>query len=123
MNRELAIECIKTQRQFVDNETREAFDLAIYLLEKQSALDEWCTDCKEYDKEKHCCPRWNRVIREALKDAQPEIIYCKDCKHNPKESWFGCPMSHLSEEQRPETAWCWKGERKDDGGKNDIRSL
>lgn len=80
MNRELAIECIKTQRQFVDNETREAFDLAIYLLEKQSALDEWCTDCKEYDKEKHCCPRWNRVIREALKDAQPEIIRCKDCK-------------------------------------------
>lgn len=33
--------------------------------------DEWCTDCKEYDQEKHCCPRWNRVIRETLKDAQP----------------------------------------------------
>ena len=43
--------------------------------------DEWCTDCKEYDKERHCCPRWNRVIRETLKDAQPEIIRCKDCKH------------------------------------------
>ena len=51
---------------------------------------------------------------EALPSAQPEIIQCKDCKHNPKESWFGCPMSHLSEEQRPGTAWCWKGERKDD---------
>ena len=49
-----------------------------------------------------------------LPSAQPEIIQCKDCKHNPKESWFGCPMSHLSEEQRPGTAWCWKGERKDD---------
>ncbi len=49
-----------------------------------------------------------------LPSAQPEIIRCKDCKHNPKESWFECPMSHLSEEQRPETAWCWKGERKDD---------
>lgn len=35
-------------------------------------LDEWCTDCKEYNKEKHCCPRWNRVIRETLKDAQLE---------------------------------------------------
>ena len=34
--------------------------------------DEWCTDCKEYDKEKHCCPRWNRVIRQTLQDAQPE---------------------------------------------------
>ncbi len=34
--------------------------------------DEWCTDCKEYDHEKHCCPRFNRVIRETLKEAQPE---------------------------------------------------
>lgn len=33
--------------------------------------DEWCTDCKEYDQERHCCPRWNRVIRQTLKDAQP----------------------------------------------------
>lgn len=51
---------------------------------------------------------------KALPSVQPQIIQCKDCKHNPKESWFGCPMSHLSEEQRPETAWCWKGERKDE---------
>ena len=42
--------------------------------------------------------------------AQPEIIRCKDCKHNPKYEWFGCPMSHLNEKQRPETAWCWKAE-------------
>ena len=40
----------------------------------QPGLDEWCTDCKEYDQEKHCCPRWNRVIREALKDVQPEQL-------------------------------------------------
>lgn len=33
---------------------------------------EWCTDCKEYDQERNCCPRWNRVIRNTLKDAQPE---------------------------------------------------
>lgn len=41
-------------------------------------LDVWCDDCKEYDKEHHCCPRWNRVIRETLKDAQ--IIHCKECR-------------------------------------------
>lgn len=45
-------------------------------------LDEWCTDCKEYDQEKHSCPRWNRVIRETLND-MPERktgmwIYCED---------------------------------------------
>ena len=31
-------------------------------------LDEWCDDCKEYDQERHCCPRWNRVIRQTLDD-------------------------------------------------------
>ena len=46
--------------------------------------------------------------------ARNDIVRCKDCKHNPKDEWFGCPMSHLNEKQRPETAWCWKGERKDD---------
>ena len=35
-------------------------------------LDEWCTDCSEYDSEKHCCPRYNRVIRTALAYAQAE---------------------------------------------------
>ena len=45
--------------------------------------------------------------------ARNDIVRCKDCKHNPKDEWFGCPMSHLNEKQRPETAWCWKGERKD----------
>ena len=44
-----------------------------------------------------------------------EVVRCKDCKHNPSETWFECPMSHLNENQRPETAWCWKGERRDDG--------
>lgn len=50
-----------------------------------------------------------------LPSAQPEIIRCKDCKHNPKDAWFGCPMAGLSERQRPEDAWCWKAERKEDG--------
>lgn len=41
MNRELAIECIKTQRQFVDEMTRDAFDLAIELLNMVSV----CPKC------------------------------------------------------------------------------
>ena len=44
-------------------------------------LDEWCSDCKEYDSDRHCCPRWNRVIRETLKDAQQWI----PCKWHTKE--------------------------------------
>ena len=46
-------------------------------------MTEWCTDCKEYDQERHCCPRFNRVIRQTLSE-QTEIIYCKDCKHQEK---------------------------------------
>lgn len=30
--------------------------------------DEWCTDCAEYDHEKHCCPRWNSVIRNTVEE-------------------------------------------------------
>lgn len=36
---------------------------------------EWCTDCKEYDQEAHCCHRWTKVIRntvEEIKNIQPE---------------------------------------------------
>lgn len=57
-------------------------------------------------------PSWYADIVRNLPSAEP--VRCKDCKHNPKDEWFGCPMSHLSEAQRPETAWCWKGERKTD---------
>ena len=41
----------------------------------QPDTDEWCHDCKEYDKEHHCCPRWNRVIRTTLEEAQPDKTY------------------------------------------------
>lgn len=61
-------------------------DGVLWVLEKIGELptierktDEWCSDCKEYDQEKHCCPRWNRVIRQTLSE-QTEIIRCKDCK-------------------------------------------
>lgn len=37
-------------------------------------LDEWCTGCKEYDSEHHSCPRFNRVIRETLKDMKNRTI-------------------------------------------------
>lgn len=39
-----------------------------------------------------------------------EIVRCHDCKHNPNDTWFECPISHLPYN---EDRWCWKGERKD----------
>lgn len=51
----------------------DAVDLAIAALEQQEkAFDEWCTDCKEYDKEQHCCHRFTKVIRQAVEDHRGE---------------------------------------------------
>lgn len=33
---------------------------------------EWCTDCKEYDQEKHCCHRWSKVIRNTVEELKAE---------------------------------------------------
>lgn len=81
------------------------------LASAQPDLDEWCYDCSEYDSERHCCPRWNRVIRDALKDmkdAQPEIILCKDCKH-----YDGRPCG-IVDWYNTADDFCSKGERRTD---------
>ena len=36
----------------------------------QPEADEWCTTCKEYDHEKHCCPRFRKVIRMTVQDIE-----------------------------------------------------
>ena len=32
----------------------------------------WCTDCKEYDQEKHCCHRWSKAIRNTVEEMKQE---------------------------------------------------
>lgn len=53
----------------------------------------WCTDCKEYDQEKHCCHRWSKVIRDTVEEMKQEprkghwlrrphvygVTYCSIC--------------------------------------------
>ena len=46
---------------------------------------EWCTDCKEYDQEAHCCHRWSKMIWKTMEEMQ--IVHCCECK------WFQCNMS------------------------------
>ena len=80
------------------------------LIDRQAAIDDAyavIVDDAVYD-----------VVQVETLEALPsvdavEVVRCKDCKHNPKDAWFGCPMSHMTETQKPDTAWCWKGERKD----------
>jgi hypothetical protein len=34
----------------------------------------WCTDCKEYDQDKHCCHRYSKVIRDTVAEIEQEPI-------------------------------------------------
>ena len=62
--------------------------------------DVWCEDCKEYDKENHKCPRFNRVIRTALEDAgMVRVVRCKECKH-----WIGETEHYEDREYKA----CWQ---------------
>lgn len=73
---------------------------------------QWCHDCKEYDKENHCCHRWSTMIRDTIEAMQ--IIRCKDCINftSGKDEWGNCfenPMKMWRE-----TDFCSWAERKDD---------
>ena len=51
---------------------KEALDMAIKALEQEPQSFKWCTDCKEYDQEKHCCHRWSKVIRDTVEEIKQE---------------------------------------------------
>lgn len=51
------------------------------------------------------------VIQGMETEDAVEVIRCRDCKHNPIDTWFECPLAHLGFDG---DRWCWKGERKDD---------
>lgn len=44
---------------------------------KEPQTFKWCTDCKEYDQEKHCCHRYSKVIRDAVAEIEQEPILDK----------------------------------------------
>lgn len=58
--------------------------------------NEWCTDCKEYDKEKHCCPRFNRMIAEAVKEVR------ENAKEERRGKWNVIKKRPMDEEERRE---------------------
>lgn len=76
IDRDEAIEAVKTallswssMPQWRDDKI---IDVLAELPSAHPELNEWCHDCKEYDAEKGCCPRWGQVIRTALEDAKLE---------------------------------------------------
>jgi hypothetical protein len=49
----------------------------IKALKQETQSFKWCTDCKEYDQEKHCCHRWSKVIRDTVAEIRQETILDK----------------------------------------------
>lgn len=55
----------------------------------EKALSEWCHDCGEYDKEKHYCPRWCKVIRNTVEEIRSgSEIPNKSEKLTGSEGWI-----------------------------------
>ena len=56
----------------LNDELREAVNRVKELPSAQPEKFEWCTDCKEYDQERHCCHRWTKVIRNTVAELKAE---------------------------------------------------
>ena len=67
----------------------------------------WCTDCKEYDKEAHCCHRFSSVIKGAVDELQ--LVYCQDCKHYDSHDKRCKVWNHGVEEYE----YCYRGREND----------
>lgn len=67
-------------------------------VQPQRKTDEWCTDCKEYDQEKHCCPRFNRVIRQTLSEQRKTGKWTDDnaCPFCGFQPWYERDIHTLS---------------------------
>lgn len=54
-----------------------------------------------------------------LPSAQPEIVYCKDCKHGSPNGVYGCRIGRFSlndgSERMYAKDWCSRAERREDG--------
>ena len=81
----------------------------------ESESFEWCTDCKEYDQEAHCCHRWSKMIRKTVEEMQ--IVHCIDCQYSEYDSVYGERWCHYNgkAEVVDDYHFCRDGERREDG--------
>ena len=86
IDRKNAIDVLQILADKMTDEGRTVMAQAISVLRDLSSvkpdMDEWCTECKEYDKEKHCCPRWNKVIRQTVEEMQMMGKIAKVIEHD-----------------------------------------
>jgi hypothetical protein len=68
--REIILNTAFIGRSMEDIDT--AIEMAAKALEQEPQTFKWCTDCREYDQEKHCCHRWSKVIRDTVEETKQE---------------------------------------------------
>ena len=59
-------------------------------IEPPYKFDEWCTDCKEYDQDRHCCPRFNRVIMETVEEVRANFAPKTGRWEEEPNCWYRC---------------------------------
>lgn len=76
-------------------------------LEQEPQTFEWCTDCREYDQKKHCCPRYNKVIRSAVEEIkQPKTHWISYWGEEARCYVYKCP--ECGNKQPFDTKHCWE---------------
>lgn len=114
-----AIEAISDELDRIDHVPQWIFDRLERAIKKLPSAEEesfeWCTDCKEYDQEAHCCHRWSKMIKKTADEMK--IVRCKNCKYaeyidDVQTLW--CTESGQGRTVAPYD-FCSYGERRDDG--------
>jgi hypothetical protein len=93
---------------YLTSEDNELIESAIEALEQESQTFEWCTNCREYDQEKHCCPRYNKVIRNAVEEIkQPKMGHWISYWDEEARCYvYKCP--ECGNKQPFDTKCCWE---------------
>ena len=80
IEKQQAIDAVTDELDMIDHVPQWVFDRLEGRLKQlppaqpEPNYDEWCTDCKEYDHENHCCHRWTKVIRQTRRELQDEFV-------------------------------------------------
>ena len=122
ISRQAAIEAIRASaskytgfmemEMYTDDDAVEAIE-GVPSAQPEYHFDEWCTDCKEYDHERHCCPRFNAVIRTAIEEMEADrknghwidsfgLAQCSVCKTEFFMKYNYCPNCGADMRERKE---------------------
>ena len=112
------IDAISLELDMIDHVPQWVYDRLINrikMLESAESREfEWCTGCKEYDQEQHCCHRFTKVIRQAV--AEMKIVHCHECQYSEYDSVYGERWCHYNgkAEAVDDYHYCRDGEKKTD---------